>query len=365
MSIMVMLLQLLLLLGNSSLHALAAPTSKPLTRRGAPILSGSPVVFGAGTYPRANRLSDGSLLGVYTAFSGGNNIITTTKSTDNGATWTNLGTVTQGSSNANDIDNPYVLQLPTGRVLCAFRNHSKDPSTGAYTFFRITVTYSDDQGSTWAYLSTASSDPGPVNGNWEPFLRLAEDGSLQIYYSRENSAADQDTIERFSTDGGKTWTSPTTISGAGITSRDGMTGVTTISGSKLIAVFESEQNGIFSIMSITSADDGVSWSTTRNQVYAASGTSNSAGAPQIINVDGTLIVSFMTSEDANLGSSGGAYTSHTAAKVVTSTDGGNTWGNKLTVSPEQSFWPGLVVVDQQSFLALVDHGGAKAQKVNL
>ena len=273
--------------------------------------------------------------------------------------------VAQGPSNANDIDNPYVLQLPTGRILCAFRNHSKNPSTGAYTYFRITIAYSDDTGKTWAYLSTPSQDPGPVNGNWEPFLRLAHDGSLQIYYSRENSAADQDTIERVSTDGGNTWSSPNTISGAGITSRDGMTGVATVSGSNAMAVFESEQNGIFSIESITSTDDGKTWSSTRRLVYAATGTGNSAGAPQIVNVGGMLVVSFMTDEDANLGSSGGGYTSDTAAKAVMSTDGGNTWGNKITTSPQQSSWPGLIVIDGKSFLALADHGGAKAQKVDL
>lgn len=247
MSIVTTFLHVLLLLSNFAAPTRAAPTPLSTTKRNT--LSGSPVVFGAGTYPRATRLSDGSLLGVYTAFSGGNNVITTTRSTDNGASWQTFGEVTSGPSNANDIDNPYVLQLPdaTGRVLCAFRNHSKDPSNGVYTYFRITVAYSDDKGKTWKYLSTASQDPGPF-GNWEPFLRLAKDGSLQIYYSRENSAADQDTIERFSTDGGRTWTSPTTISGTGIISRDGMTGVADVSGSNVMAVFESETNGIFNIV---------------------------------------------------------------------------------------------------------------------
>lgn len=78
-----------------------------------------------------------------------------------------------------------------------------------------------------------------------------------------------------------------------------------------------------------------------------------------------MVVSFMTSEDASLGSGGGAYTSRTAAKVVSSSDGGKTWGNKITTSPEQSDWPGLVVVDSVSFLALSDHAGAKAQKVTV
>ena len=363
MSLITTFFYLSLLLCTLNLQALAAPV--PGSNSKSSTLSGSPVVFGAGTYPRANRLSDGSLLGVYTKFTGGNNVITTTKSTDNGASWQDLGAVASGPSNANDIDNPYVLQLPTGRVLCAFRNHSKDPSSGAYTYFRITICYSDDNGKSWAYLSTASQDNGPVNGNWEPFLRLAKDGTLQIYYSRENSASDQDTIERFSTDSGKTWSSPQTISGAGITSRDGMTGVTTVSGSNLMAVFETESTGIFTVMSITSSDDGKTWSSQRNLVYSATGTSNSAGAPQIINVGGTLVVSFMTNEDANLGSSGGPYTSHTEAKLVTSCDGGKTWGNKLTTAPEQSAWPGLVGIDQKSFLALADHGGAKAQRVTV
>ena len=206
----------------------SAPLSTPLIKRSplVPKLVGSPVIFGGGTYPRANTLSDpslpaGTIIGTYTAFQNGNNVLKTVMSTDRGASWQALGEVARGPSNANDIDNPYVLQLPSGRVLCAFRNHSKNPSTGAYTMFRITVTYSDDLGKSWKYLSTPSSDPGPVNGNWEPFLRNAQDGSLQIYYSRENSAADQDTLERFSTDGGKTWTNPQTISGSGITARDG------------------------------------------------------------------------------------------------------------------------------------------------
>lgn len=206
----------------------SAPFSAATVKRSAvvPKLAGSPVIFGGGTYPRANSLSGssvpaGSIIGAYTAFQNGNNVLKTVLSTDSGASWKALGEIASGASNANDIDNPYILQLPSGRVLCAFRNHSKDPSTGAYTYFRITVTYSDDLGKSWKYLSTPSSDPGPVNGNWEPFLRNAKDGSLQIYYSRENSAADQDTLERFSTDGGKTWTNPQTISGSGITARDG------------------------------------------------------------------------------------------------------------------------------------------------
>ncbi|KAL6712725.1 hypothetical protein ACLMJK_009663 [Lecanora helva] len=332
-------------------------------RSGVPKLAGSAVAFGAGTYPRANRLSDGSLIGAYTAFSGGNNIIKTVRSTDGGATWQALGTVTQGASNANDIDNPYILQLPSGKVLCAFRNHSKDPNTGAYTYFRITICISSDQGKTWSYLSTPASDSGPVNGNWEPFLRNAQAG-LQIYYSRENSAQDQDTLERFSTDGGATWSAPQTISGAGITSRDGMTGVTTISGTKLLAVFETETTGVFSIASITSTDDGKTWGN-RRTIYNPSSPNTSAGAPQIATVGTSLAVSFQTNEDQVLTAPASDYVGKVAAKLITSTDGGATWGNKITVGQVQSVWPSLYTLNSASFLMLFDNGGAKAQKISL
>lgn len=345
---------------------LAAPAQQSYPRKIAvtPVLTGGEVVMGAGTYPRANFLKDGSILGAYTAFENGNNVIRTVKSTDNGASWTALGSVAQGPSNANDIDNPYVLQLPSGRVLCAYRNHSKDPSSGAYIFFRITVSVSDDNGATWNYLSQPASDPGPVTGNWEPFLRNAKDGSLQIYYSRENAANDQDSLERFSTDGGASWTAASTISGDGITARDGMTGVTTISGNRLICVFESETTGAFSIYSITSDDDGKTWGN-RQTVYTPANPNTSAGAPQVINVGGTLAVSFITNEDSGASSPSPGYTNQVGVKLVTSGDGAATWGNKITVGQVQSIWAGLIDLDQNSFLVVFDHGGAKAQKVTL
>jgi hypothetical protein len=166
-------------------------------------------------------------------------------------------------------------------VLLAYRNHDKDASTGNYTFFRIDVSYSDDDGATWKYLSTPATMPGGTIGIWEPLLRNAADGNLQkIYYSQENAADDQDTIEQISTDGGSTWGDQMTISGQDFTSRDGMTGVATISGSNLIAVFESEQGGYFQVDSITSSDDGNTWGN-RQTVYLPTGTNNNAGAPQV------------------------------------------------------------------------------------
>jgi hypothetical protein len=277
-----------LTLGSTVSNAVAAAEEQPS-------LIGSPAVFGDGTYPRAVKLADGSLLGVYTAFSNGNNVITTTHSVDQGSTWNNLGTVTSG---VGDIDNPFLLQLPNGRVICAFRNHSKDPSTGKYTFFRITICYSDDNGATWAFLSEPASGPGPDHGIWEPFMRLSSRNSanIQLYYSFENGSTDQDSLLRTSTDGGVTWSSPSTISGGDVTARDGMIGVAVAPGGNsddLIAVFESYDSlltNLFTIRAVSSSDDGATWGN-RRLVYAATGANNNAGASQIINVGGTLVVS--------------------------------------------------------------------------
>lgn len=274
------------------------------------------------------------------------------------------GEVASGASNANDIDNAYVLQLSSGRILCAFRNHSKDPSSGTNTYFRITICYSDDKGKTWSFLSEPAADTGPVNGNWEPLLRNALDGSLQLYYSRETASNDQDTIERFSTNGGATWSAPQTISGVGLTSRDGMTGVTTVSGSNLMAVFETSTVGTFSLSTITSTDDGKTWGN-RRVIYKPVRPNTSAGAPQILNVGGTLVVSFITNEDDILSSPAPNYALRTSVKLITSSDGGKTWGNKLLVGKPHSVWPALVGLDSKNFLVAFDNGGVKVQKIAL
>ncbi|KAF2099527.1 hypothetical protein NA57DRAFT_75027 [Rhizodiscina lignyota] len=325
-----------------------------------PSLSGDPVVMGAGTYPRANFLSDGSILGAYAATVNDNKVLTLASSTDDGGSWSVKGSAATRPTNSSDLDNPYPLQLPSGRVLLAYRNHDKDASTGDYTFFRITISYSDDNGASWLFLADAATKPGGTIGIWEPFLRNAQDGSLQLYYSEENSADDQDSKMRTSTDGGTTWSDAQTISGTDITARDGMLGVATIQGSSLIAVFESEQGGLFTVKSITSTDDGQTWGN-RQTVYTPTGTDNNAGAPQIVNVGGTLCVSFMTDEDTQEHN----WINGAGAKLITSGDSGSSWGNKIEVFDPQANWPGLLTLDDSSFLYMVDFGGAKSQKIVL
>lgn len=341
-----------------------APATAPVTAPAAPNL-GPITKIAPGTYPRAIRISGTTLLLARTTFSDGNNIITISVSNDDGQTWSPQGTVT---TQKGDVDNPYLVRLPSGRILCAFRNHDKDEQ-GKYTFFRITICYSDDDGKNWLYLSCPASDPGPIHGNWEPFLRVSgvNRDTLQLFYSRENSASDQDSLMRTSGDGGKNWSLATIISGEGITARDGMLGVTQIPGpnqGKLIAVFESADkapggNDRFVISAVRSDDDGRTWYG-RSNVYTPKKATADAGAPQITMAGDGLMVVFMTNEDSD----GDNYPANTVVKVVRSQDGGK-WGEALQVFDKGSVWPGLLRLGDGSVLLLADNGGVVSRKYSL
>lgn len=131
-----------------------------------------------------------------------------------------------------------------------------------------------------------------------------------------------------------------------------------------MAVFETETRGLFSIASIISADDGKTWAN-RKTIYTPSSSNTSAGAPQIITVGSTLVVSFQTNEDSELSSPASSYLTTTTAKLITSADAGATWGNKITVGQAVSVWPSLYTLDTVNLLMTFDNGGAKAQQISL
>ncbi|KAL9634434.1 MAG: hypothetical protein Q9164_004093, partial [Protoblastenia rupestris] len=322
-------------------------------------LSGRMHSMGNGTYPRAHKLSDpempnDSIVGVHTAFSRSDNIIQVVTSADDGRSWKYRGEVTRGPSNASFVDHAYILQLPNKKLICAFSNHSKDPRSGKMLYYRITVHISHDYGSTWYFHSNAETKPATSlpNGMWEPFLRNAHN-STQIYWSQELADDDQDLVMKTSPNLGKTWNPTiTTVAGSSIRSRDGMAGITTISNTTIIAVFESHQHGQFTIKSVTSPNDGKTWSN-RALVYAPSGGEfSSAAAPQIANVGGLLCVSFLTNEDDGpKGPTATSFDKTTAVKLVVSGDGGLSWGNKITVGRAMSLWAGLLSLGPTELLA--------------
>ncbi|KAK3942876.1 Sialidase [Diplogelasinospora grovesii] len=326
--------------------------------------AGSPVsIDPAGVYIRAATLNDGSLITGYAAQDGTQHVLRVARSTDGAQSWNDgWGEVWRADSATHEIDNAFPLVLPSGRVLYAFRNHDRT-SAGVFTYYRITICYSDDGGQTFQFLVTVDERPANgVNGLWEPFMRLARDGTLQVFYSSENSANDQDNLMKYSRDGGQTWTGPITVSGGDTSSsRDGMTGVANIDGNgNLICVFENTEIGHFSIDRVLSHDDGYTWGE-RARVYTAAN-SRDAGAPAVVNVGGTLVVSFMTNEDTPSVTVGQVDGSQ--MKLVTSVNGGQGWSNSggggFVASDIGTHWPGLYAVNGNQFLALYSKDGLGA-----
>ncbi|KAF8313893.1 glycoside hydrolase family 93 protein [Clavulina sp. PMI_390] len=314
---------------------------------------------GGGTYPRVATVS-GYLLSTFTVITNGVHTLTVTKSTDNGNTWSALGTIATGTG---DLDNAFLVQLNNGHVVATFRNHDKN-SSGAYTYYRITACISTDGGATWAFLSQVDQRTASgVNGLWEPFARISSAGALQVYYAAENSSSDQDILMRTSTDNGATWSAATTVAGGSTTGRDGMPACTNFNdgSTALICVFETtEGTGTFTVKRVLSRNDGATWGE-REQVYIPTGTSNNAGAPFITTTTGgTLVVSFMTDEDTSLHQ----WVTGASMKIVTSNSvDPEVWGQKTTVFGVQANWPGLHALSDGSILGCVDYSGAKCKRI--
>ncbi|KAF8316545.1 hypothetical protein DL93DRAFT_2056274 [Clavulina sp. PMI_390] len=358
----------LALLGSVLAPLAALVASTPLEPRSAltPTIASSVALnpAGGGTYPRLATVN-GYLLSAFTYFSGSTHILTVTKSTDNGNTWTSFGTIAEGTG---DLDNTFLIELANGDVVATFRNHDLN-SSGDYTYYRITACISTDGGETWTYLSQVDERAASgVNGLWEPWSRLSSSGALQVYYSSENSASDQDILMRSSTDGGSTWSAAITVAGATTTGRDGMPSCTNFNDGStvLMCVFETTEGssvaGTFTVKRVISTDDGSTWGE-REQVYVPTGTDNNAGAPFVTTTTGgALVVSFMTDEDT----SEHAWSVWNGAnmKIITSNSvDPEVWGQKTTVFGVQANWPSLHALTDGSVLGCVDYSGAKCSRI--
>ncbi len=342
-----------LLLSVSGFVSLLAFTALPpivpvldTAKAAAPVLV-SPA-WGGG-YARVLRLSDGSLLGSVTAYQGGTNRLRVTRSTNNGASFVDIGEIAQAQSASHDLDNVHIVQLQATapgatvpRLIAAFRNHDGTASTG-YQTFRITLCRSDDGGVTWAFHATVETSSEP-NGLWEPFLFVAPDNSLQVYYARELAPNDQDIVMRRSYDGGLTWGNMTTVAGAGLTTRDGMPGVTTYwdgQQTAMLAIFESE-NGPFHLVISKSVDNGTTW-TQRTTIYVPPNNLN-AGSPQIAFVGSRLVIVFMTDEN----SSQHNWPDFAQVKMMSTnwiTPDSINWTSSAYVAGPSAYWPGVYKSD--------------------
>ncbi|QKX55087.1 uncharacterized protein TRUGW13939_02179 [Talaromyces rugulosus] len=318
-----------------------------------------------GTYTRLARLNDGTILAAF-AWYGPDRLhgLKVSKSTDNGQTFMDISEIFRGKA---EIDNPFLLEIAPNHVLAAFRNHDFAHPQG-FTVFRMTVYESKDGGYTWTHLSHAVVKQPPL-GIWEPFMRIAGGGVLQMTYSHEFAPDDQRSMMVISHDHGRTWSEPRCIEGVAENRfRDGMTGIVPTFDMQenlrvLVMVFETTRfRPNYNLECVISYDDGYTWHH-RQPIYNPPKGRN-AGAPQIVVFgDGSMAVVFMTNDYAEKSKTG---RQNAFIKVVYGgppRGGKIDWSSPAMVSEPPGFWPGIMALDSQRALAAYEHGGPRVRSI--
>jgi hypothetical protein len=194
-------------LGLSLTPAGAAPSAAapPVTSRPADTgasgssvsATGTPLGNGTGLYPRAVRLehsgaANGRVLASVVTFDGNNGIGAVHESTDGGATFRQVGRVTdpesaagQGLCCATLFELPrQVGALPAGTLLWASSAGQDEQNRR----MALRIWRSGDVGRTWSYLSSCATATG-TGGLWEPEFSVAADGALVCHYADETDPA--------------------------------------------------------------------------------------------------------------------------------------------------------------------------------
>ncbi|KAJ5894686.1 CAZyme family GH93 [Penicillium taxi] len=299
------------------------------------------------TYPRLTNLSDGAILSSFTHYIGKNTrSLSVSYSTDGGKTFSDFSEVTQAEG---DVDNMFLLEVSKDVVLASFRNHDDE-------YFRITICRSIDGGRTWKFVSQAAEKSGSL-GLWEPFMRLGDEGEVQLTFSQEFAHNTQRTMRVVSRDQGSTWSTPTCLSGCKKELRDGMNGITKTNDNgrdALVMVIETNRYGTYNVESLVSYDDGSTWSH-RGCIFRPKSGHN-AGSPQIASFgDGSMVTVFMTDEDAD----NVDWPKHASIKAVFASppkNGTLIWSDPTLISSESSFWPGLLSINDNTALVTYDRG---------
>jgi len=152
-------------------------------------------------YPRVIALADGELIASTLTVPNVFNV-KIFSSTDNGATFTHIGTIDDPEFAPKRTSSPDIFQLPGGELILALNVDTRPCPTCRS---KIKLYRSTDKGRTWAYLSTPVISSN-AKGFWEPDFSIAADGALVMHYADESSSCCSQKLVRIrSYDGGATW----------------------------------------------------------------------------------------------------------------------------------------------------------------
>jgi hypothetical protein len=231
-------------------------------------------------YPRALRLSNGTDVATCEKADSSVPRIVFIAALNPGAPWPLSSVVVEDSTGiAPDLANGFPLELSDGSLLVAYRHHTGAPSDRVY---RIAVSRSLDHGASWEFLAVIWE--GPV-GVWEPFLYTSPRGALRVAYSAElTNGGEQDIVQQESSDNGTSWGARMLIVHTK-NSRNGMPGIATAPDGSLIAVFEgfwTGKWGSFTVNSVRSFDDGITWEQGTIVFAPPVESGYNAGSPQVM-----------------------------------------------------------------------------------
>ena len=158
-------------------------------------------------YPRVRMLPGGELIATVLLFPTDYRV-KVFSSTDNGATFTPVGIVSDTDFASAHTSSPDFIVLPNGDLILGI---NVDTSKCATCYSKIKVYRSTDNGRTWTYLSTPVTASNH-EGFWEPNFSIASDGALVLTYADETSSCcSQKLMKIRSYDNGATWVNRTNL----------------------------------------------------------------------------------------------------------------------------------------------------------
>jgi hypothetical protein len=165
-------------------------------------------------YPRAIRLShsgaaNGRIIVSVVSHDAGNGTGQIYQSTDNGASFTHIGTIADPeAANGRGLCCGTLFEVPQQTGLSAEGTLLWAASVGQNTPTRrmaLRVWQSTDHGRSWYYLSNCAT-ARDTGGMWEPELSVDSAGRLVCHFSDETQAGHSQVLARVrSADGGHTW----------------------------------------------------------------------------------------------------------------------------------------------------------------
>jgi hypothetical protein len=246
--------------------------------------------------------SNNNIVAIWIRFNGGDFIIQSSTSTDQGDSWStpvNLSVVALSASNPQ-------LAIDSNNNIVAIWQRSDGPDT------IIQSSTSTDQGSSWSTpvdLSEVGQDAG------DPQLAIDSNNNIVAIWQRSDGA-NMIIQSSTSTDQGSSWSTPVDLSEVGQDAGDPQLAID--SNNNIVAIWQRSDGANTIIQSSTSTDQGSSWST---PVDLSTATQDAAKPQLAIDSNNNIVAIWQRSDGTN-----------TIIQSSTSTDQGSSWSTPVDLS---------------------------------